>query len=167
MPYLWVNLFYRKIKIINDTMGHIPSYLLSLRVSMATGFGEARCPEMGIRLLLSAGYSGWIRGEVCVICWGTTLATKSIIQLHYCSSAEAFLASNNLKNANSNKTPGFLVLITIKYERWVHMVQLNYFNNPLIYCYLSKQGSILILEQKYEQPGPFTPDLASWRLLKI
>lgn len=29
--------------------------LLSLRVSMATGFGEARCPEMGIRLLLSVG----------------------------------------------------------------------------------------------------------------
>lgn len=33
----------------------IASYLLSFRVSMATGFGEARWPEMGIRLLLSEG----------------------------------------------------------------------------------------------------------------
>lgn len=52
------------------------SDLLSLRASMVMGLGEERGPEMGIKLPLSPGYSGWILGEVWAIGWGTTLAEE-------------------------------------------------------------------------------------------
>lgn len=77
--------------------------------------------------------------------------------------AKTFLASNNLKNANSNKKPGFLVLIKIKNEKMstYGATELFQSNNTLTYlhCYLSKQGSTLILSATTS----FSPDLASWR----
>ena len=73
--------------------------------------------------------------------------------------ARTFLAGNSLKNANSNKKPGFLVFIKIKNEKMSTYGSTELFqsNNPLIYlhCYLLKQGSTLILHQKHQQLGPF------------
>lgn len=87
--------------------------------------------------------------------------TLLLIRSHW--HAKTFLAGNNLKNANSNKKPGFLVLIKIKNGKMSTYGPTELFqsNNPLIYlhCYLSKQGSTLILSATTS----FSPDLASWR----
>lgn len=41
---------------------------------MVIGLGEERWPEIGMRLPLSPVYSDWIRGDMCVLGCGTTLA---------------------------------------------------------------------------------------------
>lgn len=79
---------------------------------------------------------------------------------------QTFLASDNLKKANSSKMPGFLLLIKIEHERWKHKVQLNYFNpkssDTFLLLFVKAEFSVNSWA-KISATRPFPPNLASWR----